>query len=194
MKKPTRIKPSPIATKIEFLATVSELAMLETEKRRIEAERDIALQAINRQYDTLAEPIIDRMKGHMARAEAYADEHRAELLPKNAKSVNTSLATFGWRTGNRTVGLLSRVTVENAIAALKGIGLTDYVATKEEIARAKILADSKDDKTLPYTRVKDGVSADVALADVGLKITQGETFFVDPTSETAETLKSAEAA
>jgi phage host-nuclease inhibitor protein Gam len=193
MKKTTRIKSSPIATTIEFVATVSELAMLETKKRAIEAQRDTELQRIYTIFDEALAPVVERIRGQMALAEAYADAHRAELLPKDAKSVKTSLATYGWRTGNRAVALLSRVTVDHAINALKALGLGGYVATKEEIARAKILADCKDDKTLTIA-VSPITSREIALADAGLKITQAEAFFVDPTSETAETLKNAEAA
>lgn len=198
MSKSNRIKSTPIANKIEFLATVSSLAMLEARKRQIDAERDLELQAVNRRFDALTEPIAAQMKGQMALASAYAEAHRDELLPKDAKSVRVTMATFGWRTGNRTVGLLSRVTVEHAIRALKALGLGAYVAQKEEIAKARILADAKDDKTITVTlggdRVAGLVKRQVPLADAGLKITQGEAFFVEPTSEAAETLKSAAAA
>lgn len=198
MSKSNRIKSTPIANKIEFLATVSSLAMLEARKRQIEAERDLELQAVNRRFDALTEPLAAQMKGQMALAEAYAEAHREELLPKDAKSVRVTMATYGWRTGNRAVSLLSRVTVDHAIRALKALGLGGYVAQKEEIAKAKILADCQDDKTIA---VELGgaweagmVKRQVPLADAGLKITQGETFFVEPTSEAAETLKSAAAA
>ncbi len=194
MKKTTRIKVSPLANTIEFHSAVAELAALELKKRTIETERDIALQAINQEFDAQIAPVAAAMKSISGLALAYAEAHRAELLPKDAKSVRLSLATYGWRTGNRTVALLSRVTVENVINALKAIGLGDqYVRTKEEIARDVILADCKDDKTLPYHRPVGDVMQPVTLSEVGLKIAQSETFFVEPVSATdaAETIKPA---
>jgi phage host-nuclease inhibitor protein Gam len=167
MKK-TRIKPVSIATQIEFEAAVGELAKLELHKRTINDAREVELQRINTHYDSLASPVAERMKAVGALVVAYAEAHRAELLPKEAKSVKLTLATYGWRTGNRTVALMYKVTVENAINALKAGGLGDaYVATKEEIAQSKILADCKDDKTLPYLRMLDGVMQPVLLSAVG---------------------------
>lgn len=192
MKKSTRIKVTPIANTTEFHATVSELARLELQARTINLKREDELQRVNKIFDQAIEPIAEKMKGLGALALAYAEAHRDQLLPKGAKSVGLSFATYGWRTGNRTVGLLSRVTVEHVINALKAAGLGDaYVVTKEELSRAKILADCKDDKTLPYQVLKDGVVQDVKLADFGLKISQTESFYVEPVSATdaAETIK-----
>jgi len=192
--KSKRIKPQPLKSSAEFLSTIVALTTLEATKRKMEAERDLELQALNRRFDARLDPVLAEIKGRMALAETYAEEHRKELLPPKAKSAIYALARFGWREGNRKVALLARVTPEQAIAALKALGLDEYVRKTEELAKDKLLGDCKDDKTLPYTRPEGGQMVPVALADVGLKITQTETFYVEPTSEAADAIKAGEAA
>lgn len=192
MKKTTRIKPAKLATQLEFEATIADIVRLDIESRAIANRREKELERINTIYDAEQAPVSAQIKALLAQALNYAEEHRAELLPKDAKRVRLSLATYGWRTGNRTLALLARVSEENAINALKAGGLADeYVATKEVLARAKILADCKDDKTLPYLRPVEGVMQPVKLADFGLKVVQSEAFFVEPVSATdaAETIR-----
>lgn len=189
--KSKRIKSTPIASRGEFFDRVNEIASLETRKRAIEAQRDAELQAVNLRFDRQLEPIVEQMKGKLALAEAYAETNRGDLLPKDAKSALVALARYGWRTGNRTVKLLSRVTEENAINALKALGLGRYVDTTETIAKARILADCVDDRTLP---VHDPKGVAQPLSEVGLRIAQSETFFIEPTSESAETVKPEERA
>lgn len=196
MKKTKRIKPQPLQTQEQFEATIAAIVTLEATKRAIEAERDLELQRVNSSFDARIDPVLAQLKGRMALAAAYADEHRKELLTGKTKSALCGLARFGWREGNRKVEQLARVTVENAIAALKALGLGDYVRPKEEIAKDKILADCKDDKTIAVRVVVQKLETwlSVPLANAGLKITQGESFFVEPASDAAETLKPAEAA
>jgi phage host-nuclease inhibitor protein Gam len=205
MKKNTRIKAQPIATRSEFLANVSALLSLEALKRKINGERDMALLKVNAEFDARLSPIVAEIKGRIALAEDYADDHRSDLLPKkDAKSFTTGAARVGWRTGNRTVAQRSGVTVEQAINALKGLGLEAYVRLREEIAKDSILNDCKDDKTL-LRPVRDPVGAIVMengepkmeavdIASAGLKISQGESFYIEPSSESAETLTPSAAA
>jgi phage host-nuclease inhibitor protein Gam len=192
MTKTKRIKVSPLSNTIEFHAAVSEIAALEAKLRGIEAERDTALQAVNKEFDARTEPVAAAIKAISGLALAYAEAHRSELLPKDAKSVRLSFATFGWRTGNRTVALLPNVKAEHVINTMKAGGLADsYVRVNEEINREAILADCKDDKTLPYLRKIDGLMQKLTLASIGLRISQRETFYVEPVSATdaAETIK-----
>jgi phage host-nuclease inhibitor protein Gam len=192
VSKSKRLKPEPLASVPEFLETVVALTTLEALKRKIEAERDAELIAVKARYDQRLAPVLTEIKGRLALAEAYAEAHRKELLPPKAKSALYGLARFGWREGNRTVATLRRdLTAEQVIASLKAIGLGDYVRTTEEIARAKLLADCRNDKTIAIVAqtARGPRRRHIALARAGLKITQGENFFVEPTSDAAETMK-----
>lgn len=181
-----RLKAPAIATEEEFRAQVSEIAHLQNQVTAIAARRDGVVQRVQARYAEKIAPIDAAIDARLALVEKYAEAHRAELLPKDRKSADTVLAIFGWRTGNRTVKFTSKkVTEESAILALELAGLGIYVRTVKEIAKDKILADCKDDKTLPFTLGEKTVTLEM----LGLKIAQSETFYVEPKAETGETLK-----
>lgn len=203
MKPAKRLKAQPIADRAEFLALVAEIAALEAESRAHAALRDIEIAAITAKHEGDIAPLAEKIKGKLALVEAYAEEHRAELLPKDAKSAKTEAATYGWRVGNRTVKLMSRVTEADAISALKQLGLGAYVRTEEAVAKNLILCDCEDDKHLIAATLEQGepvmkdgavVTRTVPLQNVGLKITQAETFFIEPASADANTVKAEAAA
>lgn len=186
----SRIKAPTLGSHGEFLALVNELAQLEIEQRTLAAQRDARLAAIEAEFDAQLAPITEKIKGRVALAAAYAREHRTELLAKDAKSARTTLATYGWRTGNRTVALLGHYTTETVIARLKQTGLGRFIRTREEIARDAILAMSRNGKTVTLHAAAPGRRPrHIALARAGLRITQAETFYVEPHAATAETLK-----
>ncbi len=192
--KSKRIKPQPLQSAEEFFAIVDALVKLEATKRKYEAARDLALQRVNAAFDLKLAPVLAEIKGKLALAGPFAEANRKTLLPPKLKSTVRGLARFGFRDGNRKVELRNGVTVEHAINALKALGITDYVAKKEEIAKAKILTDCKDDETLsvrdPGAELETWRS--VPLANAGLRITQGEGFYIEPASDAANTLKPSE--
>lgn len=204
MKNPKRLKVQPITDRAEFLTLVAEISALEAEARTCAGARDILIAQIQAEHETQIAPLAEKIKGKMSLVEAYTEAHRAELLPKDAKSAKTDTATFGWRVGNRTVKLMSRVSEEQAIAALKGLSLGAYVRKVEEIAKSLILCDCEDDQHLiaaTYDETgepkhKDGhvITRTVPLANVGLRIVQPETFFIEPHSADANTVKAEGAA
>jgi phage host-nuclease inhibitor protein Gam len=203
MKTTKRLKAQPITDRAEFLALVAEIAALEAESRAHAALRDIEIAAITAKHEGDIAPLAEKIKGKLALVEAYAEEHRAELLPKDAKSAKTEAATYGWRVGNRTVKFMSRVSEAQAISALKQLGLGAYVRTEEAVAKNLILCDCEDDVHLIAAFLENGqpvvkagavVTRTVPLANVGLKITQAETFFIEPASADANTVKAQTAA
>lgn len=192
--KNKRIKPTPLGNRAEFLALVNELAQLELEHRTIEGRRGGELLAVNTRYDREVEPVLEKIKAKVALAAAYAKDHRAELLAKGAKSESTGTATYGFRLGNRTVRLLTELTEDDVIARLKRFGFAQFVRTKDEIAKDAILASCRNGRTVRGVTERKGKQAErhVAIARFGLKITQNETFFVEPATPAAATLKTGE--
>jgi len=186
-----RLKPTPLADEAAFTRTINAIVGLQARAAAIEAERDARIVAIQREYAEQLDPIAHVIEAKVALADAYATAHRTELLTGDKKSIELATAIVGWRTGNRTVKPIGKKwTPEATIAALKEAGLTVYVRTVEEIAKDRVLADCKDDKNLP---VGNGVPIVIDLSLFGLKISQTETFYIEPKTETAETLKPAEA-
>lgn len=203
-----RIKSNSLKTREQFNAAVDAAANFDVTIRYINARRDRAIQRIQLKFGMKTAPLELQRDAQAALAAEYAEAHRKELLPdeKKKKSADTAGATFGWRTGNRTVRTASKkFTEETVIEALKEQGLGTYVATVETIAKARILQDAGDDDTTLQRDLrdeegqlvaKDGVQQKeaVTLATVGLKITQAESFFIEPKVETAEAIKTEQAA
>jgi phage host-nuclease inhibitor protein Gam len=191
-----RLKAPALVNEVEFRVMISEIARIQNQLAVIVAKRDGAIQRIQSVYATRIEPLEAAIEAKLSLVEKYADENRSALLPKDKKSADTTLATFGWRLGNRTVKPLTKKhTPEVTIALLKELGLGAYVRKTEEIAKDLILADCKDDKTLAMLFVAgdETKTIEIPIANAGLKIAQTETFYVEPKAESATTLKAPDA-
>lgn len=202
MTKTKRLKAQPIATESEFIATVNSAAARQAELIKIEAIRDAEIVKIQQGYAEtvlLFETEIERL---VERAATYAEAHRKELLPKERKSVELATAVYGWRTGTKKVGFASKAFTEAlVIRALKAFGFEQYVRAVEEIAKDKIIADARSVPVegggevlgLRKTIEQKGQPIDVivSLSDFGLKLTQSESFYIEPKAESGETIKPA---
>jgi len=190
-----RIKVTPIPDADTFYQTVNAAADIQTEINVLEARRDRALQRVAAAFAAKLAPLDEAIKAKVTLAEAYADAHKKELLPKDKKSVELAQAIFGWRTGMPAVRFTSKQIEEaTVVEALKANHLGTYVRTVEEVAKDKILADAKRIEERNITVLNSDRGTYVILAEVGLKITQSETFYIEPKVATGETLKPAEAA
>ncbi len=163
-----RVKTETFDTREQFDAAVDRIARLEVQRRGRESERDALIQKVQEEHN----PGIDMLKSEidalMTKAEAYAKDNRAELLPTGRQGAETPLANFGFRWGNKTLVLLSnRWSWEAVIDSLRKAGLTGFIRTKEEV--------SKD-------AAKDELSEPV-LAQHGMRIKQSETFWVEPKTD-----------
>jgi phage host-nuclease inhibitor protein Gam len=172
MKKTTRIKASSLRTRAEFDAAVDQLARTTVELRKLEAARDEQLQRVRATFD---EPCADRssqIDGLALAVEKYAEEHRDELFTGKVKSSETALALFGFRFGQPTLKTLNKAwTWDRVLEQLDSLNLGRFIRTKREC--------DKD-------AMKQHLDA-AALATVGCRIDQAETFFVEPKEQaTAE--------
>lgn len=192
--KSIRIKAQQLETRAEFNAAVDAAANYATMIAYIEARRDKAIVRLQQKFGEKIAPLAVQRDAQVQLAETYADAHRKELLPKDRKSADIPTATFGWREGNRTVQVLQKLKADAVVAKLKEVGLASYVRTTEEIAKDKILADCRNGKTIPLApKTEGGRRRHVATARASLRITQGETFFIQPKVETIAAVKTAAA-
>jgi phage host-nuclease inhibitor protein Gam len=171
----TRIKSIAYKTREEFTAAVNQAAQLQTEIRIIEADRDKHLQTVQSVFSESLKTKAAELKALVALAEKYAETHRDELLPSKAKSAQTELAVFGFRLGNPTLSLLNKKwSWETVVEKLKAFGKTTFVRTVEEADKDAI---------------KAATLTDDERAAFGVKITQSETFFIEPKVAGGETIK-----
>jgi phage host-nuclease inhibitor protein Gam len=163
-----RVKSSGFETRGEFDQALDDVASMSVDLRKLEADRDAELQAIQEAYNNDCLDVKKKIKGLVAQAEKYALSHRAELFPPGKKSGETSLALFGFRSGNPTLALLNKKwSWEEVINALKSMSLTEFIVTKEAA-----------DKDAMKARLNDA-----ELAAVGCRVDQSESFWVEPKLE-----------
>lgn len=166
MKK--RIKSTGFETRNEFDAAMDDIAAMTVELRKLEAERDEKVQAVQEQFNDDIRDVKQKIRGLAAQGEKYALAHRADVLIDGKKSGETSLAVFGFRTGQPTLVTLNRKwTWTTVIEALRSQSLEQFIKTKE-------------------TPDKDALKAHLAdeqLASVGCRVRQTESFWVEPKLE-----------
>lgn len=171
MKKNTRIKATSLKSRAEFDAAVDQLARTTVELRKLEAARDEQLQTVRAKYDG---PCADRgaaIEGLALVIEKYAEEHRDELFTGKVKSAETALALFGFRLGQPTLKTLSKAwTWDRVLEQLDALKLDRFIRTKRECDKEAM---------------KAHLDA-AALATVGCRIDQAETFFVEPKEQASD--------
>lgn len=175
MSKSNRIKANAITSRAEFDSAVDQIARLSVELRLAEASRDEAIQTLTDLHSKGIGEITTKLNALASSAEVYATANRKDLLPATAKSVETPLATYGFRLGQPTLALISRkFTWAEVLTSLKARGLRRFIRTKYEV-----------DKDTLKAKAPAGL-----LKDLGCQIVQEETFFVEPKDQpTAEPAK-----
>lgn len=167
---PPRLKPNAtIETKLQFEATVDEICKLQLDREALVIDRDRLIASIQEEHNPRIEQISESISAKLLMCEKYATTHKDSLFGK-FKSAASNLGLFGFRTGNPKLVLLNRKWKwTDVINALKGIGRTDLIRTKEEPDKDAI-------KKL----------TDAELASIGLRIEQDEPFFIEPKREDPE--------
>lgn len=166
-----------IVSNDQLLTTIDDIARLEVSIRALEAKRDAAVQLVRTEHDKRIEEDKVRLKSLMKLAANYSGANRPSLF-KMAKSAFSALARFGFRSGNPTVKALNKkCTEEFILGKLKALG--KYIRTVEVIDKELIHADYKAEKL-----------TDAQLADMGLRIDSGETFFVESKADDSDRLTS----
>ena len=166
----TRLKATDtIETRRQFDETVDEICRLQLDREEKVTVRDRRLAEIMGACNPALGRIGEDISAELLLCEKYATTHRDTLFGI-LKSACSSLAMFGFRTGNPTLKLLNRKWKWNdVVASLKSSGRFDFVRTKEEPDKDAL-------KKLP----------DDELASIGLRIDQEETFFIEPKREAPE--------
>lgn len=162
-------------TTAEFDQAFADYAIAEANKAKINADMDVQITKIRDKYAEKLEQYESQSAVSFEKMQVYATENRDILFPKK-KSIETVHGTYGFRKGTPKVEKLKGFTWD-ACAKLAKAFLPDYVRTTEELAKNKLLADYE---KMPADTVNK-------LPDIGIKITQSETFYVERKTEEAET-------
>lgn len=139
---------------------------------KINADMDVQFTKIRERYADELGQLEEEKKGAFEIVQVYATENK-DVLFKKKKSVESVHGIYGFRTGTPKVEKLKGFTWD-AVAKLAKAFLPNYIRTSEELAKDKLLIDCKE----PEVATK--------LADIGVKITQDEAFYIERKSEEAK--------
>lgn len=149
----------------------AEFATADARIAKISADMDVQITKIRDKYSEELEKLKSERDAAFETMQVYATENRDVLFSKK-KSVETVHGVYGFRLGTPKVEKLKGFTWD-AIAKLAKAFMPDYVRTSEELAKDKLLADY------------NGMAPELSnkLPDIGIKITQSETFYVERKTE-----------
>lgn len=180
MKK-SRIKVAlpTIASREEAEAVMNELACVANNQRRITAQRDAAVLAINQRFES---PLAECDQALAAKTDALRvwAETNPDQFPKGRKSIEFVSGVLGFRTGTPKLALLSRAWNWEKVCEKVQHYLPNFIRSKPEVDKEAIIAQRAE--------------IECVLPKCGVKVVQGESFFVEPKLTEVESRQTQEAA
>jgi phage host-nuclease inhibitor protein Gam len=164
----TRIKlPSTIISRTRAEELLGEIASLKVDDRTLKTQMDRELTEVRDRYTGSIVTLEKQIEEKTVLLESWAAANPAEF-PKGRKSLELLHGVLGYRTGTPKLKLLGRRTWELVLEAMRGTPLRGLIRTKEEVNKEGILAG--------YAQ---NTIRDADLAEIGVKVVQDETFFVE---------------
>ena len=164
IKKPAAVVPMP-QTRSQMESLVGQIARLKRQEATERLALDQKIAAIKEQHEEALTAIAEALKPLLAAAEHWSTNNPAEF-GKN-KSAAFLQGKVGWRTGTPKLEPLNKKwnwkTITEAVQQL----LPAFIRNKPEVDKEAILA-QRDEEIMK-----------LSLPAVGLRVTQGEGFFVD---------------
>ncbi|MCC7413342.1 MAG: host-nuclease inhibitor Gam family protein [Gammaproteobacteria bacterium] len=125
-------------TQAEAERLLGRIGELQREISTIETEMNELLAETKERYAEAARPRNEEIEMTFAALHAWAEAHREELCPGRGKTAKLATGEISWRVTPPAVSIRQADVV---LARLKAMGLTDFIRTKEEIDKARILAE-----------------------------------------------------
>jgi len=164
----TRLKKeavAPIRTRAEAEAIVAAVADLTVEKLGLAADMDGRILSIKKYFAPLLKRSNDELAAAVAQLNGWANANPGEF--GKARSIEFPAGVIGWRTGQPQLKTQRGWDWDRVLQALKFEHQCGYIRVKEEVNKEALL----------NTRVALGEDW---LAFFGLKVSQAESFFVEP--------------
>jgi phage host-nuclease inhibitor protein Gam len=144
---------------------VAEITALKNNQRLLTAQMDSQIQNIRQFYEPQLASQSQSLEEKIELARSWAEANPDQF--GTARSIEMVHGVVGWRLGQPALKTLAGWTWDRVKDALKAIGASAYIRTKEEVNKQNLLAD------------RDVVGAG-KLRQIGLRIAQEESFFVEP--------------
>ncbi len=160
-----------ITTRDEAEAVMNDLATYVNERRKVTADLDAEILSAKDDYApdlTALDEVIKSTSDHLR---AWAEANPAEF-PKDRKSIVLASGTLGFRTGTPKLALLSRAFNWERVLALVEQYWPSFIRIKKEVNKEEILS--------LYAGASNQSASDAELKRLGLKVTQEESFYIEP--------------
>jgi phage host-nuclease inhibitor protein Gam len=152
-----------IETREQMEAAVREICLLTISRDETTAQMDRQLADVRKLYEGSLAEVDQKLEPLLDAAADWAVRNPDEFATR--KSVVMAHGTVGFRTGMPKLKTLSGFTWSKVLEKIRSI-LPDYVRTSEEVDKERLIADRNE--------------LGARLGDVGVKVVQDETFFVEP--------------
>jgi len=162
-----------IADRAAFEELVGTLAREIILQRATKIAMDDEITVIRQKYEPQLAECDAHIADGMKLAQEYCDANPDMFDGK--RSIDTTHAAVGYRTGMPKLKTLRGWTWDRVLESLASLPgkMRDYIRTKPEVDKAKIIAEA------------DDIGAD-CLRKFGMQLVQDETFFIDPKLEDLE--------
>lgn len=176
-----------VASQEGMEAMVAEITALQIEAAKVQAQiaektadSERLLATVIRPLQKQVEAIAKQAKKRLARVQVYVTEHRDQLMPGEKKSFELPTAVVGFATSTKPKVTLANEGDEwcDVVERLEALPWgEDYVRYPEPEVDKQALIEDRNELTAKQ------------LSAAGLRIEQGEKFYVEPKSLVAETAK-----
>jgi len=182
--KTNRIKVSlpQLLTRDDAETAMTDLAAVINEQRAHVANRDALVLKINKQFEAPLSNLDQAIKAKTDLLRNWA-ETSPDQFPKGRKSLELVSGTLGFRTGTPKLSLLSRAWSWDKVLDRLCSAAKEYVRSKLEVDKESLLTATAENRVLTSD-----------LASYGVKVTQDESFYIEPKLTSLETRQTSEAA
>lgn len=165
-----RIKKAVVPTpRKEALPTLAkEIAFSQSALKKIEAEIEQRTQKLREGYAETIRQHQETIAECTSLLESYALEHRDQFDTKRSQDITHGV--MGFRVSNPAV-TIARGLSKKITGILEESGLTQFLRTKQELDKEKIIASRQDEDIM------------ARLENIGITVSQKETFYFEPKEE-----------
>ena len=162
--KRIKISGTPLRTREEMDRLVGEIRALTIRRDELTLLHDGEIAAVDQRYEEPMALLKEQLDAKMLLAEDWAEHNPSEFGVR--KSIEFVNGVIGFRTGQPKLVKLAGWTWDRILEAVQRL-LPDYVRVKHEVDRERLIADRETIAPL--------------LREIGVKVEQDESFFVEPT-------------
>jgi phage host-nuclease inhibitor protein Gam len=170
MNKRIKLNGPALRSRTELEVTLQEIRDLTIARNKVALDRETAIAEIDARVGPFLQDMTTQLTQKTEVVRAWAEANPSEF--NGLKSLDTTHAVIGWRTGQPTLKTLAGWTWDRVLKKLSMFAPA-AVRVKEEVNKQQLIAARE---TL----------GDELLRDLGVRVVQDESFFVEPKLEEIE--------